>query len=162
MKNSKKQQSKTEYRISYLSRIPLKLYLFCFVLFIANTGLAFADGKPIQLDTAIKKTSEEITAVFQQGHRLVVEKFDTEASELSEYIIEELTGALIRESKVIIIDRHNLEYVKKELYFQESGLISGTAYGKKGNYTLARADYRKVLQLDPNDTLARENLELLR
>ncbi|MDR2796250.1 MAG: tetratricopeptide repeat protein [Spirochaetaceae bacterium] len=36
------------------------------------------------------------------------------------------------------------------------------AYANKGDYRRARADYEKALQLDPNDTLARNNLELLR
>jgi Tfp pilus assembly protein PilF len=38
----------------------------------------------------------------------------------------------------------------------------GIAYGSKGDYARAGADWEKALQLDPNHTDARNNLEALR
>jgi tetratricopeptide (TPR) repeat protein len=41
-------------------------------------------------------------------------------------------------------------------------LNRGFVYRNKGDYARARADWEKALQIRPNDSTARDNLEVLR
>jgi tetratricopeptide (TPR) repeat protein len=78
----------------------------------------------MSLDAAIQRTAEEIAAALP-GKRLAIDRFEAETPELSRYITDELTGALVRTGTIPTVERRNLEYIKKELNLQESGVTSG-------------------------------------
>jgi hypothetical protein len=74
----------------------------------ASTGTG---GGAVPLDTAIELTTQEINAAFPEGARLAVLRFDTPSPELSDYIMEELTGRLVTGRKLVMVDRRNVEYI---------------------------------------------------
>jgi tetratricopeptide (TPR) repeat protein len=75
------------------------------------------------LDEAIGHSATEIADELPGGTRLVIAAFSAEHPNLSNYIIDELTGALV-DRGLELVDRRNLEYVYKELNFQISGDVS--------------------------------------
>jgi tetratricopeptide (TPR) repeat protein len=95
------------------------------ILTLLFTGIAGA--KAISLEAAIQTTAQEINAAFPETSRLAVVKFDSPWPALSEYIMEELTGRLVMGRKLTMVDRWNLEYIEKELTFQESNVSDETA-----------------------------------
>ena len=78
----------------------------------------------LTLNQAIETSVLDISAALPAGKRLSVNRFDSEAPELSIYIMDELAGALVRGGSFIMIDRLNFEYIQKELEFQLSGYVS--------------------------------------
>jgi tetratricopeptide (TPR) repeat protein len=100
----------------YIIRIAL-----CAVLFsCASTG---GSGDGVSLDEAIEQSAAEIAADLPAGSRVAIVAWESPSTGLSDYIMEELTGALV-DRDMEVADRQNLEYVYKELNLQMSGEVS--------------------------------------
>jgi len=94
-----------------------------------NTGLSLMD--------AIEQTAEKITADLPKGnHRVAIVEFESANDNLSDYIMEELTGAFF-DRKIEVADRQNLEYVYKELQLQMSGDVSDESAKLVGKFLAA-------------------------
>jgi tetratricopeptide (TPR) repeat protein len=86
----------------------------------ATTG---GSGDAISLDEAIEQSAAEIAAELPEGTRVAIVGFSSEHESLSEYIMDELTGALV-DGGLEVADRRNLAFVYKELNLQMSGDVS--------------------------------------
>jgi tetratricopeptide (TPR) repeat protein len=89
----------------------------------AGTSVAPSKGAGFSLIEAIEQTAQKITEDLPIGSRVAIVAFESESANLSDYIMEELAGALF-DRNVEVADRQNLEYVNKELGFQMSGDVS--------------------------------------
>jgi formylglycine-generating enzyme required for sulfatase activity/TolB-like protein len=88
----------------------------------------------ISLDQAIQIAADEINASHAEGLSVAVINFTSPSLRLSDYVIEELIGALVNTRKLVIVDRSNLELIRQEMDFQLSGEVSdesARAIGKK-------------------------------
>jgi hypothetical protein len=81
------------------------------------------NGDGLSLEEAIEQSAVEIAAKLPAGTRVALVAFSSEYENLSEYIMDELTGALVN-GNLEVADRRNLAYVFKELNFQMSGDVS--------------------------------------
>ena len=93
------------------------------VFFIAGNAALSAQA----LNTAIKSMSEEIARSVPQDSAIAILGVDAPAQNLSNYIVNELTGALIRAGRgnnLSIVDRQETDQIRAELNFQESGEVS--------------------------------------
>jgi tetratricopeptide (TPR) repeat protein len=86
----------------------------------ASTG---GGGEGLSLLEAVEQSAEKIASELPKGSRVAIVAFDSENDNLSDFIMEEITGALF-DRGIEVADRQNLEYVKKELGFQMSGEVS--------------------------------------
>jgi len=77
----------------------------------------------LSLAQAIEQSAEKTARELPAGSLVAVLAFDSGSGALSEYVIEELIGALI-DRGIKVVDRNNLDYVNKELNFQMSGDVS--------------------------------------
>jgi TolB-like protein len=111
---------------------------------------------PISLEEAIEKSAVEISESFPAKTKIVVIKFDSLATELSEYIMEELNGMLIQRRKLTVIDRANLELIAKEMNFQLGGSVSDESMLELGRMLGAR--YIAVGSLEDADSAYRYRL----
>ncbi|AEF83304.1 serine/threonine kinase [Leadbettera azotonutricia ZAS-9] len=114
--------------------------LFVFlVLFSALSGCKTAGqagslDSAISLDKAIEIAAHTIGSTLPEGTVVAVINFGSPAPELSDYVIEELMGRLIRDGKLVVVDRGNLELIRGEMDFQLSGEVSdesAQSIGKK-------------------------------
>jgi tetratricopeptide (TPR) repeat protein len=80
-----------------------------------ETGLSLID--------AIEQTGEKIAGELPAGSRVAIVAFESMNNNLSDYIVEELTGVLF-DRGIEVADRQNLEYAYKELNFQIGGDVS--------------------------------------
>jgi tetratricopeptide (TPR) repeat protein len=194
------------------------------LLSCATTG---GSGDLLSLDEAIEQSAEKIAADLPAGSRVAIVAWEAPSLGFSDYIMEELTGALV-DRDIEVADRQNLEYVYRELNLQMSGEVSdesarsigkflgadmvitgqltelggpyryranavnvetatrdsvsrldvrgdaalrrmiaayhsrGVVYANKKDYKRARADFEQALQLDPDNAIARNNLERLK
>jgi len=124
----------------------IKRALAAFVLLLAVCASANAGGSAdgntknkagLSLMDAIEQTAEKITADLPKGSRRVaIVAFESANDKLSDYIMEELTGALF-DRNIEVADRQNLEYVYKELKLQMSGDVSDESAKSIGKFLAA-------------------------
>jgi tetratricopeptide (TPR) repeat protein len=89
----------------------------------ASTGGNKESGNAVSLLEAIEQSAEKIAAELPKGSRVAIVAFESESDNLSDFIMEEITGALV-DRGIEVADRQNLAYVFNELDFQMSGDVS--------------------------------------
>jgi tetratricopeptide (TPR) repeat protein len=94
---------------------------------LASCATAPASGDAVPLDTAIQLTVEQLNAAFPAGTRLALARFDSLSPELSAYVMDEIAGQLVMAGKLAVVDRKNMEYIQKEMHFQETNASDDTA-----------------------------------
>lgn len=88
----------------------------------------------IPLNEAIQAGAAEIEYKLEQGTKVIVLGFQSPSQRLSNYVLEEMQTVLVRNGKLIVVERANLELVEREMDFQMSGEVSDSsaqAIGKK-------------------------------
>jgi tetratricopeptide (TPR) repeat protein len=95
--------------------LTLALLVSGLVTIPAAWGLSLAD--------AVEQSAKKIVEELPPKSRVAIVAFESPNDNLSNYIMEELTGALF-ERGIEVADRRNLDYVYKELKFQMSGEVS--------------------------------------
>jgi tetratricopeptide (TPR) repeat protein len=91
----------------------------------------------LSLEESIEQSVIEITRDLPKGTRVAIAAFTSEHANLSNYIMDELAGALV-DCGIEVADRRNLEYVYKELGFQMSGEVSDQTAVSIGKFLGAR------------------------
>jgi hypothetical protein len=96
---------------------------------------------------------------------VVVLNFTSNSAALTDYIIEELTGFIVNDGSLTVVDRRNLEIIRQELEFQLSGEVSdetAQSIGQKlgaqtiisGSITAIGATYRLRIRAIAVETAA--------
>jgi tetratricopeptide (TPR) repeat protein len=111
-----------------MKRYARNIFVLTVVLLMAGCvgtgGVSAKDNADsFSLEEAIELSAEEIGAKLPGGTRVVIASFSSEHENLSNYIMDELAGALT-DGSLEVADRRNLAYVYKELNFQMSGDVS--------------------------------------
>jgi tetratricopeptide (TPR) repeat protein len=125
------------------------------------------EGDGLSLEEAITQSAGELAEELPDGIRVAVIAFTSEHKNLSNYIMDELAGALA-DGSLEVADRQNLEYVYKELGFQMSGDVSdetavsigkflGAQYVATGQLVKAGGRYRYRLSGINVETAAQES-----
>ncbi|MDR0442795.1 MAG: CsgG/HfaB family protein [Treponema sp.] len=78
----------------------------------------------MSLDTALRNSTSYLNLKVPAKSKLVVLNFSSNWPQLSDYIIEELIGYIVNDGNFSVIDRANLETIRKEMNFQLSGDVS--------------------------------------
>jgi tetratricopeptide (TPR) repeat protein len=104
------------------------------ILFLLISLLCgYAAAQPVSLMKAIELSAEKIDGELPKGSRIAIIAFESENENLSNFIMEELTGELV-DRGFEVADRQNLDYVKKELNFQQSGAVDSSQALKLGQF----------------------------
>ncbi|MCL2043319.1 MAG: tetratricopeptide repeat protein [Treponema sp.] len=122
--------------------------------FSSATRPEVSDG--ISLMDAIAESAERISSDLPAGSRVAIVAFESENDNLSDYIMEELTGELF-DRGIEVADRQNLDFVFRELNFQMSGDVSDESAQRIGRFLAAELvitgqliDLDSVLRLRTN------------
>jgi TolB-like protein len=99
-----------------------KILSFLFVLAVLTS--AVLAQSPITLDDAIIKGAQDIQEKLAKGVKIVVLNFDSPTAKFSNYVLDEMIGRLASGGKLTVVDRQNLELIKKEMNFQLSKEVS--------------------------------------
>jgi tetratricopeptide (TPR) repeat protein len=94
------------------------------------------EGDGLSLEEAIEQSAAELAAELPAGTRVVIAAFASEHENLSNYIMDELTGALV-DGSLEVADRRNLPFVYRELGFQMSGDVSDETAVSIGKFLAA-------------------------
>jgi hypothetical protein len=91
------------------------------------------EGDGVSLAEAIEQSAGKIATDLPTGSRVAIVAWESVSAGLSDYIMEELTGALV-DGGMEVADRQNLEYVYRELNFQMSGEVSDESARSIGKF----------------------------
>jgi hypothetical protein len=119
-----------------------------------QAGPAIPEGVP--LDEALSGIAAYYVENLSGGTKIALVNFEAEAPLLSEYIFEELWIQFEDSRSFVLVDRHNLELIQKELEYQYSGEVSdestqsiGKQFGPQtlvyGKITRLGGEYRLVV-----------------
>ncbi|MCL2184216.1 MAG: hypothetical protein FWB85_12200 [Chitinispirillia bacterium] len=95
-----------------------------------------AGGSGVSLIEAVELSANKIASELPKGSRVAVLAFESENASFSEFMVEELTGALV-DRGIEVADRQNLELLQKELKFQMSGSVSDDDIKAAGKFLAA-------------------------
>ena len=99
--------------------------MFATILLAFLSSCASSDGRTtvVSLREAIAMSARDIAGELPAGTLLAVVAFESESEGLSDFIMEELTTAIMCMG-VQVADRRNLDLAFRELDFQMSGYVS--------------------------------------
>jgi TolB-like protein len=104
-----------------------------FFMLILAAGFVSAQ-QIVTLDASIADAARTIDGRLNSGIKIVILNFNSPSERLSNYVIDELTGAVVNSGKLIVVDRQNLTLIQQEMDFQMSGEVSDVSaqeIGKK-------------------------------
>jgi len=149
-----------------------KIITVCFLVFFI-TASAFA-ATAVNIDTALKNSNAYLNSKIPARTKVVVLNFTSIWPNLSDYIIEELIGYIVNDGALTVVDRQNLEVIRKEMDFQLSGEVSddtAQAIGKKlgaqaiisGSITAIGKTYRlrvRAISVETAQILGMQNIDV--
>ena len=133
-----------------------------------------------ELEEALLQTAKQFSSSIKSGTTIAIVGLSSPTKELSDFMLDEITIGFVRERKLTVANRANLEAIKTEMNFQLSGEVSDASIqkigamvganvvihgnlvplGKKYNLTIQALDVTSATVLDmnrvfiePNDTI---------
>lgn len=82
-----------------------------------------ASAPQVELDAAIRETTNYFNQQLPRGNKLVILNIQSEFPALSEYIIDELIANTVNDKVFTVVDRQQLNAIRAELVFQMSGEV---------------------------------------
>jgi TolB-like protein len=86
----------------------------------------------VNLDTAIQQSSKEINDSLSTGTKVAMLNFSSDSDVFSDYVIEEMSIALVKGRKLVVVDRKEIDLIRSEMNFQMSGEVSDESAQKIG------------------------------
>jgi TolB-like protein len=83
---------------------------------------------------SIEQTAEELRQQLTAQIKIAVLNFSSSWRDLSAYVIDELNNAIVREGKLTVVDRQQLDLVRREQNFQMSGEVSDESAQSIGKF----------------------------
>jgi len=137
---------------------------------IAASGLAHAQAVP--LDQAISQSARAIDEALPTGTRVAVVNCESPTVKMSAYVVGEITVALAKAKRLVLVEREDLDLVEAELDFQLSGAVSdesaqsiGKMLGAEVIVTLSARDGRlraKAIEVESARIAAISSVEFAR
>jgi len=148
-----------------------KRVILCVVYFLVSV-LAFSQAVP--LDKALENSVTYLNGKIRAKTKVAVLNFTSDWPKLSDYIIEELVGYIVNEGTLLVVDRMNLEAIRREMDFQLSGEVSdetAQSIGKKlgaqtivsGSITAIGNAYRlriRAISVETAQILGMQNIDV--
>lgn len=77
-----------------------------------------------ELEEALLKTAKQFSSSIKSGTTIAIVGLSSPTKELSDFMLDEITIGFVRERKLTVANRANLEAIKTEMNFQLSGEVS--------------------------------------
>lgn len=115
----------------------MKMRKIIFALMFSLIGVAgsFSQSKGITVDNALKQAAEKFSSSLKSKTTVAILGISSSYSELSEYMLGELTKDVVQLRKLQVVTRANLDVIKKEMNFQLSGEVSDETMQQLGAKT---------------------------
>jgi TolB-like protein len=111
----------------------LSILIFLTSLVINCSSTQKISSNTISFDQAIQTTARSFESQLPSGTQVAVLSFSSSTPNFSEYILSELAIAIASGNKIIVIDRHHTDVIRKEMAIQMSGDISDNEIRRIGH-----------------------------
>lgn len=91
---------------------------------IFSVLFSIASLSATELEEALLQTAKQFSSSIKSGTTIAIVGISSPTKELSDFILDEITIGFIRERKLTVANRANLEAIKTEMNFQLSGEVS--------------------------------------
>lgn len=105
--------------------------ILCACAFLLATVAVFA----VDIGTALDQAAEQFSSTMQTGTTIAIIGVASETEDMSEYMLDELTLSFVRQRRLTVANRANLDAIKKEMNFQLSGEVSDASIQEIGSMT---------------------------
>ncbi|MGN0723929.1 MAG: hypothetical protein ACI4LT_07940, partial [Treponema sp.] len=85
-----------------------------------------------ELEEALLQTAKQFSSSIKSGTTIAIVGLSSPTKELSDFMLDEITIGFVRERKLTVANRANLEAIKTEMNFQLSGEVSDASIQKIG------------------------------
>ena len=114
-----------------------KRFVLCAVLLFCITA-SFAQSNGATIGSALKQAAQQFSSSLKGGTTVAILGVSSSSSDLSEYMLEELTTQIVLLRKIQVVTRANLDIIKKEMDFQLTGEVSDETMQQLGAKTGAQ------------------------
>lgn len=116
----------------------IKKIIFTLMFSLIFAVSSFSQSKGVTIDNALKQAAEQFSSSLKNKTTVAILGISSSYSELSEYILGELTTDIVQLRKLQVVTRANLDVIKKEMSFQLSGEVSDESMQQIGAKTGAQ------------------------
>ena len=100
--------------------------------------LTGAFAQRTNINTALSQAAEQFSSSIKTGTTVAILGISSPTTDLSDYMLDELTTDVIRLRKLQVVTRANLDIIKKEMDFQLTGEVSDETMQQLGAKTGAQ------------------------
>lgn len=116
----------------------MRKIIFAFMFSLIGAAVSFSQSKGVAIDNALKQAAEKFSSSLKNKTTVAILGISSSYSELSEYMLGELTTDVVQLRKLQVVTRANLDVIKKEMNFQLSGEVSDETMQQLGVKTGAQ------------------------
>lgn len=116
----------------------IKKIIFTLMFSLILAVSSFSQSKGVTIDNALKQAAEQFSSSLKNKTTVAILGISSSYSELSEYMLGELTTDIVQLRKLQVVTRANLDVIKKEMNFQLSGEVSDETMQQLGAKTGAQ------------------------
>lgn len=116
----------------------MRKIIFTFMFSLICAAASFSQSKGVTIDNALKQAAEKFSSSLKNKTTVAILGISSSYSELSEYMLGELTTDIVQLRKLQVVTRANLDVIKKEMNFQLSGEVSDETMQQLGAKTGAQ------------------------
>lgn len=116
----------------------MRKIIFTFMFSLISVAVSFSQSKGVTIDNALKQAAEKFSSSLKNKTTVAILGISSSYSELSEYMLGELTTDVVQLRKLQVVTRANLDVIKKEMNFQLSGEVSDETMQQLGAKTGAQ------------------------
>lgn len=78
----------------------------------------------VDIETALQQVADQFSTSLKKGTTIAIVGISSDSAEMSNFILDEITLDFVKQHKLTVANRANLDAIKKEMNFQLSGEVS--------------------------------------
>lgn len=91
---------------------------------VVCAALCAAATFAVDIETALQQVADQFSASLKKGTTIAIVGISSDSTEMSNFMLDEMTLDFVKQHKLTVANRANLDAIKKEMNFQLSGEVS--------------------------------------
>ncbi len=99
---------------------------------VVCAALCAAATFAVDIETALQQVAEQFSTSIKKGTTIAIVGISSDSTEMSNFMLDEITLDFVKQHKLTVANRANLDAIKKEMNFQLSGEVSDESIQQLG------------------------------